>query len=47
MKEKTENMLISRPDEAFERRDDLHYLIYESKEKMITHDCSKFTPEIR
>lgn len=40
-------MLIPDPNElgGHNRHEDLDYLIYESKEKMITHDCSKFHPD--
>lgn len=39
-------MLIPNPDDPnVNRREDLHFLIYESKEPMITHDCSKFHPD--
>ena len=47
MKQKTQNMLISNPDQGYERRDDLQYVIYESKEKMVTHDCCRYDPEIK
>lgn len=46
MKEKTQNLLISN-DEAdrLNKHENLSYLIYESKETMLTYDCSKFHPE--
>ena len=38
--------MIGDPNEDYERRDDLAFVIYESKEKMMTHDCSKYHPEV-
>lgn len=49
LKNKTSEMIIADPNNSdpYHRLDDLQYLVYESKEPMITHDCSKFHPEVK